>query len=210
MKTQLHLDSWNRKEHFHFFANMDESYFGIVVEVNVTKAYAKAKALGISFFQYYLYQSLKAANQVENFRYRIESENVFCYDAVHASATIGREDGTFGFSFIEYTDDFQTFIQNTNAEIVAVQQTSGLRFNEDARRIDCIHYSAIPWLRFTSLTHARSFAYRDSAPKISFGKYHREGDKMSLPVAIYVHHGLMDAYHVGQFVEKFQQLLDVE
>lgn len=208
MKTQILLDSWNRKEHFHFFASMAEPFFGVVVEVEVSSAYAKAKAMGVSFFQYYLYQSLKAANQVENFRYRIEDGKVFCYDVVHASATIGREDGTFGFSFIEYIADFQTFTQSANAEIAAVQQTTGLRFNDDARRIDCIHYSAVPWLRFTSLTHARSFTYRDSAPKISFGKYHQESDKMSLPVAIYVNHALMDAYHVGQFVEKFQHFLN--
>lgn len=208
MRTELRLDTWNRQEHFHFFSNMEEPFFGIVVEVEMTKAYAKAKEIGVSFFQYYLYQSLKAAHQVENFRYRIDEGVVFCYDEVHASATIGRADGTFGFSFIEYNESFQVFIKNADAEINAVQTGNGLRFNENAKRIDTIHFSALPWLRFTGLTHARSFTYRDSAPKISFGKYNIENNKMTLPVAIYVHHGLMDAYHVGQFVEKFQQLLD--
>jgi chloramphenicol O-acetyltransferase type A len=32
-----------------------------------------------------------------------------------------------------------------------------------------IHFSAIPWLNFTSLSHARSYTFPDSSP-ISFGK----------------------------------------
>lgn len=208
MRTLLDLNTWNRKEHFQFFSRMEEPFWGIVVEVEVTKAYAKAKELGITFFQYYLYQSLKAANQIKNFRYRIENEAVYCYDVIHASSTIGREDGTFGFSFIHYSDSLQTFIQDANAEIAAVLATSGLRFNEDAKRIDTIHYSALPWLHFTSLTHARSFAYKDSAPKISFGKFVNRNGKLLMPVAIYVNHSLADAYHVGLFVELFQQLLN--
>lgn len=208
MKTLLDLDAWNRKEHFHFFSRMEDPFWGIVVEVEATKAYATAKELGITFFQYYLYQSLKAANQIENFRYRIENEQVYCYDVIHVSSTIGRADGTFGFSFIEYDAVLENFIKNTQAEISAVQNTPGLRFNEDAKRIDTIHFSAIPWLYFTGLTHARSFSYRDSAPKISIGKFVKENNAMRMPVAIYVHHGLVDAYHVGQYVALFQQLLN--
>ncbi|MFN7115703.1 MAG: CatA-like O-acetyltransferase [Saprospiraceae bacterium] len=207
MKTLLDLDTWNRKEHYHFFSRMDEPFFGIVVDVDVTKAYAKAKELGITFFQYYLYLALKAANQIENFRYRIENEQVYCYDAVHVSATIGRQDGTFGFSFIEYDAALPDFIKNMNAEIEAVQSTPGLRFNDNAKRIDTIHFSALPWLHFTGLTHARSFTYRDSAPKISVGKFVKQNDQLLMPVAIYVHHGLADAYHVGQMVELYQMLL---
>ncbi len=208
MKTLLDLNTWNRREHYQFFSRMDEPFFGVVVEVDVTKAYAKAKELGITFFQYYLYLALKAANQIENFRYRIENEQVYCYDVIHVSSTIGRADGTFGFSFIEFEPNLQDFIKNVNAEIHAVQSMPGLRFNEDAKRVDTIHFSALPWLRFTGLTHARSFSYRDSAPKISVGKFVKENNALRMPVAIYVNHGLADAYHVGQFVALFQALLN--
>ena len=71
-----------------------------------------------------------------------------------------------------------------------------------------IHFSAIPWVDFTSLSHARSFSFRDSMPKISFGKVTEKEGVKSMPVSIHVHHGLMDGYHVGQFVDKFQELLN--
>ena len=35
----------------------------------------------------------------------------------------------------------------------------------------------------------------------------QDGQRRIMPIAIYVHHGLMDAYHVGLYVDRFQELL---
>jgi chloramphenicol O-acetyltransferase type A len=32
--------------------------------------------------------------------------------------------------------------------------------------------------------------------------------KKTMPMAVHVHHGLVDGYHVGQFAETFQKLMD--
>ena len=71
MKQKLNLDTWNRKEHFLFFKQMEEPFFGITTTIDCTNAYDKAKELNISFFTYYLHKTLVAANAIENFRYRI-------------------------------------------------------------------------------------------------------------------------------------------
>ncbi len=175
MKQLLDLANWNRREHFHFFSAFDEPFFGLVAQVDCTAAQAAAKQLGVSFFLYYLHHSLQAANAVPEFRYRIDGGQVYCYDRVHASATIGRADHTFGFSFIEQHDALADFVAAAETEIAAVQASSGLRLTATTARPDVIHYSAIPWVRFSGLTHARSFRHPDSAPKISFGQTHQEG-----------------------------------
>jgi chloramphenicol O-acetyltransferase type A len=66
-----------------------------------------------------------------------------------------------------------------------------------------IHYSAIPWLDFTSISHARSFSFPDSCPKISFGKMTEIDGQKSMSVSIHVHHALVDGYHVGLYVDRF-------
>jgi chloramphenicol O-acetyltransferase type A len=64
-------------------------------------------------------------------------------------------------------------------------------------------------LDFSSLSHARSHTFPDSCPKISFGKMTvAENGKRSIPMAVHVHHGLMDGLHVGQFVTYFQELMN--
>ena len=62
-------------------------------------------------------------------------------------------------------------------------------------------------MRFTGLTHARSFGHPDSCPKISVGQPYVEDAVTFLPVSINVHHGLADGYHMGQFLAAFQEQL---
>ncbi|MBC7912492.1 MAG: chloramphenicol acetyltransferase, partial [Pyrinomonadaceae bacterium] len=47
-----------------------------------------------------------------------------------------------------------------------------------------------------------------SCPKISFGMMTDEHGKLSMPVSIHVHHALMDGYHVAEFVNLFQELMN--
>ncbi|MUP42316.1 chloramphenicol acetyltransferase [Christiangramia aestuarii] len=205
-KTELDLSKWNRKEHFEFFSKFEEPFFGVSVDMDCSLAYARCKKENISFFLYYLYQASRAVNSIEAFRYRIEGDRVFIYDQINASATISRPDNSFGFSHIIHHEDLQVFLQNAEKEMHRIRSGSGLML-EEVRQNE-VHYSALPWLKFTALSHARSFQKGDSCPKISFGKLSQENGRRIMPVSIHVHHALMDGYHVGLFVDKFQQLLD--
>lgn len=185
---------------------MEEPFFGITTRVDCTKAYAEAKASGVSFFTYYLHKTLVAVNSIENFRYRIIDNGVYVFDRIDASATILREDKTFGFSLMEYRKDFTEFAEITRKEIERIQNTSGLLTREFD--INLIHFSALPWIDFTSYSHARSFTFPDSCPKISFGKMMEENGHKTMALSVHVHHALVDGYHVGQFLTLFQELMN--
>lgn len=205
MMTHLDIDQWPRKAHFNFFRQFDEPFFGVCVDVNCTGAYDFCQSSGQSFFLYYLHKASLAANQTEPFRYRIKEGRVVVYDLADLSATINRPDGTFGFSYMKHDDDFERFRRQAEKEIARVRNSRGLEPAVSGENV--IHYSALPWLRFTSLSHARSFSFQDSAPKISFGKLFDEEGHKKMPVSVHVHHALMDGIHAGEFVEKFQKLL---
>lgn len=206
MKQELDLSTWNRKEHFEFFCKFEEPFFGTTIQLDCTKAYTKSKELGVSFFAYYLHKTLVAVNNTENFRYRIEDGKVFIYDKINVSSTILREDKTFGFSEVEYDENLAGFIENYNTEALRVQNTTGLFSREHGQNI--IHFSAVPWINFTSISHSRSFTFPDSCPKFSFGKMTTENDKKFMPMSVHVHHGLVDGYHLGLFFEEFERLMN--
>jgi chloramphenicol O-acetyltransferase type A len=207
MKYKLDLNSWNRKEHFDFFCSMEEPFYGLTTTLDCSIAYQKSKEQQIPFFTYYLHKTLVAVNAVENFKYRIIEKEVFVYNQINASATIMREDKTFGFSLIEFDPDLIKFSQITNNEIVRIQTTSGL-FTRDFHETNLIHFSALPWINFTSLSHARSYSFPDSCPKISFGKLINSNGIKTMSVSVHVHHGLVDGYHVGLFLEELQTQLN--
>lgn len=208
MKKLIDIDNWNRREHFQFFSKFEEPFFGVTIKVDCTTAYKKAKEKGVSFFLYYLYRALKAANEVENFRYRIIENKVYDFSSVNASPTINRPDGTFGFAYMDYFENEKQFHEKALQQIENVKNTNNLLPAVSGENV--IHFSAIPWLDFTSISHARSFSHPDSCPKISFGKMTDINGVKEMPISIHGHHALMDGYHVGLFVEKFQSLLNDE
>lgn len=207
MKTKIDINTWNRKEHFEFFSQMDEPFYGLTVNIDCTQAYENAKVLNVSFFIYYLHKTIVAVNAVENFKYRIFDKELYLYDRIDASATIMREDKTFGFSLIEYKEDIHEFNLLAQKEIERIQNTPGL-FTREFPETNLIHFSALPWVNFTSLSHARSFSFPDSCPKISFGKLMEENNKKTMSMSIHVHHGLVDGYHIGLFLEEFEKQMN--
>ena len=206
MRYKIDIDQWARKEHFIFFRKMSEPFWGITTELDVTQAYLNAKSYGVSFYIYYLHKSIKAINNQVEFRYRMYGEDVLIYEQIHAAATVNRPDHTFGFSQIEYYDRLEDFNQNAPLEIERVKNSTSLFSAKNA--INVVHYSSLPWIRFTGLSHARNFSEASGIPKITFGKMVEMNRRKSMPVSFHVHHALIDGFHLGRHIEHFQELLD--
>ncbi|CAL2094821.1 chloramphenicol O-acetyltransferase type A [Tenacibaculum sp. 190524A05c] len=206
MKKYLDIDSWNRKELYEHFRTLADPTFAITANVDVTKAYKFASNRKESFFAVYLHACLKALNSVENFKYRIENNKIAIYDSIHASATILREDKTFGFSFIDYSEDLESF--NISFELEKERILSSRNLFPPKYSLGCIHCSAIPWIHFSGHKEPVSGDKDNSVPQLAFGKIKKEENQIVMPVAINVNHALVDGYHIGQFFENFQNELD--
>ncbi len=204
----IDLENWNRKEHFEFFSTMASPYFGLTTEVDCTKAYEKAKEKNYSFFAYYLYKSMVAINSVDELKLRIVGDQVILYDEVHIGSTIGRADGTFGFSFFHYSEDFEIFNRGLQDQIKAVQNSVGLGISNDALPVNHIRHTAIPWNSFSALLHPTNFDPKECIPKIAFGRFNVRQGKRYLPLSIEAHHGLADGIHLAKYLEAFQKQLD--
>ncbi|MCU6433578.1 chloramphenicol acetyltransferase [Undibacterium sp. Jales W-56] len=208
MKTILDLATWKRREHFAYFSQFEEPFHGIVANVDCTWAYQYCKQQQHSFFLFYLYQVLNAVNQTDAMRYRIEDGQVVDYARINASATVQRDDHTFAFCDFPFDPSFHGFVSGAQAAMDRVRQSSGLGFNAGQIDNDVIHFSAMPWISFTGLTHARQFKEKDSVPKISVGKYVQQDGKLMMPVAVFVNHALVDGYHVHLFLQKLEALMN--
>ncbi len=152
MRRKVDLENWVRKAHFEFFNAFEEPYYGVCVNVDCTAAYSLAKRNGFSFFLYYLHRSLSAAQMVEPFRYRTEQGEVFIYDRIDAGSAIDRINGTFGYGHILYHEDLDQSLEDAKREVERVRNSSDLTRTTAG---NVIRYSPLPWIDFTSLSHAR-------------------------------------------------------
>jgi chloramphenicol O-acetyltransferase type A len=70
-----------------------------------------------------------------------------------------------------------------------------------------VYHSVLPWFRFTAYNNA--LPGHDSIPRIVFGQVTREGRRMMMPVAVEVHHAVVDGLDVAKFYERFDQELQL-
>ena len=204
----IDLDTWPRREHYNFFKDFDEPFFGVTFNVRVGKGYSYCRQNNRSFFVYYLYATLRAVNAVEAMRYRIVEDRPVLFEHVSVSPTIKRDDGTFGFSYMDYRSSFEGFCEIAEKEMQRVQ--SGNDLVPSGEDVGTVHFSALPWLQFTSLSHARNYKDNDSVPKISVGKLFRENEEWLMPVSVHVNHALADGAHVGLFAEAFEKFMNTD
>ena len=202
MKTRIDIGQWDRHETYLFFRDFEEPYYGICMELDCTNAYEYSKMNQISFFLFYLYLTLKVVNRIEAFRYRIEGDELYLYDVIHGSATIDRENQTFGFSLIHYREDLQEFLEGAESEVQDIRASRS--FVREGIGENVIHFSTLPWIPFTSVSHPRRYSRRDSIPKITYGRCHQSRGRRVIPVSVHVHHSVADGRHVGQFFEALQ------
>ena len=197
----LDINTWNRKQHFEHFSKFVDPYFGVVVDVDVTNTYLFSKKTTIPFFALYLHACMKAINSVENLKYRIIDDKIVIHELIHASATIFREDTTFGFTFIDYSEDFTTFYKKFQIEKERVLNSNDLFAPVNTK--DCIYCSALPWVPFSAHKEPVS-GLSESVPMVAYGKFVEKGSKLMMPVSVKVNHALVDGYHIGEFFKKFQ------
>lgn len=205
MGRSIDLDEWRRREHFLLFRDYDRPHFGITAAVDVSACYAASRGgEGASFTLAMLFAGMGAANAVEAFRLRLREDRVWCHDAVGIGCTVLRPDHTFGFSYFAHDTSFARFAAEGKREMERARTSTTL---SDEREADdaTLHATVLPWIRFTSFTNA--MRRDDSVPKLTFGKRYAEGGAWYVPVCVEVHHALVDGIDVGEFFDRFQDLL---
>ncbi len=202
----LDIDSWSRKDQFFFFKNYDNPFFNICSEVDVTELLDYTKQSEGSFFIASLYVSLKAANGIAEFRYRIRDDKVIVHEKIHGGSTVLNEDESFSFCYFTFSESFGVFSENARAVLAANLEKKGVlnpRLDDDS----LIHHSIIPWISFSGLSHPRRYGKNeDSIPKIVFGKHHQVNNRVMMPISVEVHHSLMDGLHVSKYLSLYEEI----
>ena len=203
MPEYLDTEAWSRRHLFRLFKDYDDPFVNVCADVEVTPLLAFARERGLSPFVTYHFLSTKTANELEPFRYRLRGERVLVHARVDAGAIVLLADDSFTFVYFDFEEDFPVFHDRARAAVErARRQPPPLDARAD--RDDLVYHSVIPWVSFTSISHARDSRRRSGIPKITFGKFRDVAGRMMMPVSVEVHHALMDGLHVGRFFERLE------
>ncbi|MFR9608118.1 MAG: CatA-like O-acetyltransferase [Rikenellaceae bacterium] len=212
-KQRVEMESWKRRKKFEFFVAMANPTISFTVRMDLDNCYRAAKSRGRSLFIYYSYALIKAINDIEELRLRVQREDgevvVNAYDSVDlvTPITVG-EDGEFIEVRIAYSTDFEEFYQRAEA-IIGSASAGGDPIIEHVADGTFAVVSAMPFLDFSSAQFTLSeLGGVNQEPLIGVGKISNVNGHRSAPVAICIHHWLVDGFQIGRFYEIAQQTLD--
>lgn len=202
----INFNTWKRKEHYKFFSFADNPQFNICTNLDVTHFLSFVKNNNISFYYSMIYSSTHVMNEIEDFRYKIRDKKIILHDYLQPSFTdISTGDNLFKIVSIDIEDDIIDF-SNAARKKSANQNKYFAQKSPDEDKF--IYFSCIPWISFTSISHPIVINKYDSIPKISWGKYFKQDNKMLLPYSIQVNHMLLDGIHVGNYIQSLQKFID--
>ena len=204
MKT-IDLATWSRRSQYAFFREMAGPYFNLTAPVDVTRLVEVEKPKGVSMFNAALFAIMGAANACPALRMRFRGEQVVEHAAVHASVTVPIEDDQFAFCDIPFSTRWSEFDAACKAAVGRARRQTELK-DHVAHLDDWIYLSCLPWISFTAMTHPTG-GRDDCIPRIAWGKMDRHGETWRMPVAIQVHHALVDGLHIGHFFAELEQRL---
>lgn len=203
----IDIENWERSEQFSFFRHYDNPFFGVTIDVDVSKLLAYTQSQGLSFFAAYLYASQQQVARIPEFRQRIMGDQVVEYVSVEAGSTVLKANNVFTFCYFDHLPSFRDFHPHVLERVAACRLTDTPLVDHDDDLAQ-IHYSVLPWIHFKGLTHPRNYGTDDSIPKIVFGKYVKQDEKVLMPLSVEAHHSLLDGFHLGLYFEGFQQSID--
>lgn len=213
MKHIIDIDTWERRDNFGFFRGFVNSWYSVTTEIDCTEASANARAAGRSFFLYYLYAVLRAANEVKELRYRIDKDGqVIYHDRVDIISPIAVPGKTFYTVRIPYHEDFERFYAEAYALITNIPEDGDPYGAEKVLMkqgdYDVVHLSAVPKMYFTSITYTLAEAGNGcNYPLMTAGKAVKREGRLVFPLSIYVNHAFVDGSHLASFFEKIEGYL---
>ncbi len=205
---KFNTTTWNRKGQFDFFKDYEDPFFSISLNIDVTKLYSFCKENNLAFTLSLYYYATEAANSITEFRLRLKDGVVYDSENMIMGSTVLNTDNTFFFCYFPSNDSVEGY-NKVGKELIENQTTNSVNFEAKENELAVIHGSMLPWFSYTNIKHARNGDEKGKGiPKFVFGKYFDQNAKKLMPFTIDVHHGLMDGYHVAQFLDIFQNRIN--
>lgn len=220
MPRYLDTRLWPRRAAFEHFRRFEQPFFSLCTRLDVAPLKAalarRSPAGGLSLACHHA--ALRLANEHEPFRLRLApgadpagEPRVRIHGRVDGSTTVLRSDDSFGFAHLRYRPGFAEF-RAEGAQAMQAVRDGPPGFHEpppgpDDADAALMYFTTLPWVHFSSFAHARAHSALDSVPRVAFGRIDADGARQWLPVALDVHHALMDGVHAGRYLQGLEAAL---
>lgn len=212
MFHKIDMETWERKEYYHYYINFIKSKYNLNVDMDITKLLKLVKEKKLKLYPVLIYAVMKGINKNKEFRMSYDKEgNLGYWDYCNPSYTIFHDDDkTFSDIWSEYSEDFSIFYSNVTRDMEKYKNIKGIK-SKPERPDNFSPVSSIPWLSFTGYSNDTYSESNMFFPVTVFGKYYERDRKILLPFSVFAVHAVADGYHTCKLINDIQEIiLEVE
>ena len=204
----IDLNTWTRREHFAFFQSRRNPCMAVTATVCVESLLRFRRQCGqdrprLSDCVYYAV--MRSANAVPELRQRLVDLSPVEFVQVDAAFTYqpkGRE--LHANCVAAYDISFTRFRQTMDASRQAADAAPTLT-PPGGESQGLIYMTNLPGVAFTALSNPWDDPWRDSVPRVAFGKI--DPSRLTMPVALEALHSFVDGRHAGAFFAGLETVL---
>lgn len=203
--TKIDRSTWPREEYFrHYFTRVPCTY-SATFKLDITRLRRRQEKL----YPAMLFYLSTVVNRHQEFRMALDEEgNPGYYDRVHPCYTIfHKQTETFSNLWTAYTPDYRAFCAAWEKDMADYGDCPGLMSRPDTPA-NTFPVSMVPWASFEGFNLNLQNGYDYLPPIFTMGRFYEDGDRVLLPLAVQVHHGVCDGFHVCRLVNELQELLN--
>lgn len=203
--TPIDRETWPRTEYFdHYFSQVSCTY-SAVFQLDITRI----RRQGQKLYPTMLYHIAGEVNRWEEFRTALNGAGQLgIYDRLHPCYTVFHpESETFSNLWTEYDPDYETFCAAYRRDMAQYSNHLGLE-GKPGTPENTFPVSMLPWASFQGFNLNLQKGYDFLLPIFTMGKFQTENGRTLLPLAVQVHHGVCDGFHLCRFINGLQERLE--
>ena len=195
------ITDFKRLELFNYYNEKDNTFLYVTTRINITNLYNLGKKNDSCYGTLGYFIAL-AMNEIEEFKYRYEDKKIYLYEKIMPSYTQMLNDKTIGFFACPLSESYEKFIEKfkrINKDFVNSKNS----FQNNGQ--DVVWLSCAPWFNFTGII--TPYDKSTVIPQVTWDKFTFENNECYINMCIMVHHGFVDGYHIGLFIEKLNDII---
>lgn len=200
MTREIDMATWARREHYAFFAPMSHPFYSLTIPMDVAPLRRRCREEGLPFYPAMIFGVTKAMEGVEAFLCKDRNGVIVRHDRLVPSFTdLKPGSDLFHIVTLEAGEDLADFCCRAKAVSAAQREliTAGPWAADEL-----IYFTCQPWFPVTALTNERDVVPWDSVPRVSWGRWEEQGDRLVLGLSLELNHRLLDGVHVGKFYRR--------
>lgn len=202
----IDLNTYKRKEYFNHFTKDIPCTFSITCKIDVSNIKSKK----YKFYPSCIFAVTSAVNMYKEFRMAFNSkkELIVYNNMVPCYTVFNSETETFFNLWTECGKDINEFINSYNKDIKEYKNSIQMNPKENMPE-NVFPISALPLLHFEGFNLNLLKGYDYLLPIFTLGKYENINGRLLMPMAVQVHHGVCDGYHVSRFITTLQEIIEM-